>query len=258
MKNYRNKLLKESYKQIGSLIIEAGYKGIQFNRIGSGEDSYRIGDYNDSQGNPSPRRQRIEIRDKENFNRAGRAVEKQYPELEGENMPKHLERHFQDSEITANMVADLNKTPRMFGSATPTAKKGAEAFIGRPRRSRNTYTSRDLKGMDAQEKFKKFFNNPRVEVPYDQKAREAQRETIGHEAAHVRLSRLPGILNRLGRSETIASAYGGFRAPVRGSSILSRIGSGAKRAITYGIPKDISSGIQRIKDLRHGFGRSSR
>lgn len=238
--------MRESYKLIGKVLLEAGYKGIQFNRFGTDSAVFpakmrphgKLSDI-DLMG----KKKEMYSRDDKNLQRvssdqAERILDRPYhkdkiktksPE-EAEEYKKAIGRRVHsdyanaatDLEKEVSKSSELSKRPRFYGFATRGPK--GEAFIGRPQRSRIDPETRKA-----------------VEMPYDRKTRQSQREVIGHEAAHVRMSRLPGILSKLAGSETLASAYGGWKAPVRGSSVLSRLGAAAKRVGLYGLPTDIGN-----------------
>ena len=238
--------MKESYKLIGKVLLEAGYKGIQFNRFGSDDDVLPV----------SARRFLVKrhrkkddmyVADKKNVDRAAKGefeklltlpstnkeIEdflKRSPEYNRDEVinrakdevSSHLSRNLSDLERSTRRAYSDKGKPRLYGLATLGPR--GEAFIGRPQKSKIDPKTEKV-----------------VEVPYSRRTRQNQREAIGHEAAHVRLSRLPGILSKLGSSETLASAYGGFRAPVRGSSFMSRLRSAGRRVRDYGLPEDLKS-----------------
>lgn len=236
--------MKESYKLIGKVLFEAGYKGIQFNRFGN-DDGVLPASVRKSPEERDRKKDNMYAANTKNVDRVAKSeLERQLtlpetkkkmedalkksPEFTRDDLIDHMEDLVNrgisqnlgySARVTGEASSESGK-PRLYGFATRGPR--GEAFVGRPQKSRIDPKTGKV-----------------VEVPYTRRTRQNQREVIGHEAAHVRMSRLPGILSKLGDSEILASAYGGFRAPVRGSSFMSRIRSAGRRVRDYGLPDDL-------------------
>lgn len=222
------------------LLLEAKYKGIQFNRFGSDDDTFH------ADATPEQKALRAK-RDQENIDRVGA---KNYQSIQNkpearQNISNKLGTNISQktmdmigARINSGNISDKlkqsekkSKSPR-FGVKPPRAGHAflgtGEAFIRRP--IKTSITGK--------------YKSPR---PFDKSTRETQRDVIAHEAAHLRLNKLPGFLSNLGRSETLASAYGGFRAPIPGSSFMSRVRSAGKRVREYGLPAEFRQISRAIK-----------
>ena len=104
--------------------------------------------------------------------------------------------------------------------------------------------------------------------PGEKYNRELARNTLAHEAWHARFlkkrkdhSLLGKLKDKLGGSEILASAYGGWRGPVPGSPISKRIKGAFRDVRDYGLAGDIYNAglekpINRVKNIHYRIKQS--